>query len=103
MTARDIVERLARRTPVMIDTTHLAALLAAAEIIAATDTCVAGLIRILAVDSLIVVQEQTPDGEVLLRRFRSREAAQTFFDDRIAAYDRMWDGCGCTIDYHKDG
>ena len=22
-----------------------------------------------------------------------------FVDDRLAAYERMWDGCGCKIDY----
>ena len=30
------------------------------------------------------------------------EAAGRFVDNRLAAYDRMWDGCGCKVDYDRE-
>lgn len=80
---------------------ELATLLEACETARAVDTRLAGWIRVLTFDERIVVQEETPDGEILLRAFDSPEAAGAFVDGRLADYDRMWDGCGCKIDYHS--
>ncbi len=52
-------------------------------------------------DGYSLVQEETPDGQILLRRLGSREAAEEFVEDRLATYERMWDGCGCKVDYHN--
>ena len=38
-----------------------------------------------------VLEEPSPD-EVVLRAFQSKKQAQGFIDERIAAYDRIWDG-----------
>ena len=38
-----------------------------------------------------VLEEPNPQ-EVVLRAFRTRKQAQGFIDERIAAYDRIWDG-----------
>lgn len=84
---------------VALDGEALPELLDAAEVIRANDTCVAGWIRILRIEGRFVVQAQTPEGEILLRRLLSREAAERFVEDRLQSYERMWDGCGCTIDY----
>ena len=54
----------------------------------------------LSVDGHIVIQEETPNGEVLLRRLDSRASAEQFVEGWLADYERMWDGCGCKIDYH---
>jgi hypothetical protein len=39
-----------------------------------------------------VVQEQTPQRRYLVRVMSSLERAQSFVDDRLATYDKMWDG-----------
>jgi hypothetical protein len=57
------------------------------------------MIRILSVDGTILIQEETPDREVLARAMATREDANTFVNKRLEIYERMWDGCGCKIDY----
>lgn len=58
-----------------------------------------GRLRALEFDGRILVQERTGTGQAVLRSVRSAEAALAFIDDRLERYDRMWDGCGCRIDY----
>ena len=38
------------------------------------------------------VLEQPRKDEIVLRRFATREEAETFVADRLAAYERLWDG-----------
>jgi hypothetical protein len=94
-----IVERITARSPVTLDSASLDGLLEAAEIIRDEDTGLAGRIRILVVEGTVMVQEQNEQGRILVRRLDSEDAAQRLVDDRLATYERMWDGCGCTIDY----
>jgi len=101
MTAPDFVEQVDRQGLVTLDERSLHMLLETAEIVRDDDTCLAGRIRILFLDGFVMVQEQTQDGRVLLRRFGSRKAAESFVDDRLATYERMWDGCGCKVDYDR--
>ncbi len=100
----EVVELIAQIEDVAIVALNgeaLPKLLEATEVIRADDTCVAGWIRILRINDHIAVQEQAPDGGILVRRLNSREAAERFVEDRLNDYERMWDGCGCTIDYHN--
>jgi hypothetical protein len=85
---------------IALDREKLPELLEVAEVIRADDTCVAGWIRILLINDRFAVQEQTPSGVVLLRRLISRDAAERFVEARLRDYERMWDGCGCKIDYN---
>jgi hypothetical protein len=100
VTHDELVELLGRQALVTLEGDELPALLDASETVRAVDTCLAGMIRILAFDGRVLVQEQTPEGEVLVRRMPSDDAAERFLEHRLAAYERMWDGCGCKIDYH---
>jgi hypothetical protein len=84
---------------VSMDPRRLPGLLEATEILRVDDTGLAGPIRILRLKGRMVIQEQTPDGEVLLRGATTRDSAEAFVDGRLADYERMWDGCGCRIDY----
>jgi hypothetical protein len=75
-------------------------LLAAATIVREEDSCISGMLRILRLENgTIVVQEETPKKEVLVRTRPSLEAAQEFVSGRLEVYERMWDGCGCKINY----
>ena len=102
MEGTEVVRQLEELAVLALDREDLEKLLHQCDTIRADDTCIAGLIRILSIEGNIVVQEQTQDGEVLIRRLDSREAAERFVEHRLAAYERMWDGCGCKIDYHLD-
>jgi len=46
----------------------------------------------------VVVEEPDPRRRAL-RRFVEEEEARRFVRDRLESYDRMWDGCGCKVDY----
>jgi len=97
----ELLERLGRAPVTVIDGDELAVLSERAATLRDDDTCVAGRIRVLRVAGRVVVQEQTPDGEILLREAASEAEAARFVDDRLAVYERMWDGCGCRIDYRE--
>jgi len=101
MEVRELVAQFEEWAVIALDGEALAELLEAAEVIRADDTCVAGWIRVLLINDHFAVQEQTPDGEILVRRLISREAVERFVEDRLNDYERMWDGCGCKIDYHN--
>ncbi|MGD8895608.1 MAG: hypothetical protein PVJ73_06200 [Acidobacteriota bacterium] len=101
MKPRDLIDQMDSRAVLTLEREDLPRLLEVAETIRADDTGLSGWIRILSIDGRVAVQEQTPDGEVLLRRLASRETAERFVDGRLASYERMWDGCGCKIEYHR--
>lgn len=101
LSAHEVVERTRTLPLVTLDERSLDALLKAAEIIRDADTCLCGRIRILSLEGSVMVQEQTQEGRILVRRLGSQEAAQSFVDDRLATYDRMWDGCGCKVNYDR--
>jgi hypothetical protein len=84
---------------VEIDRETLAGILEHSDNIRADDTGLAGWIRILSFGGKIIAQEETPDRQILIRMFDAVDLAGEFVDRRLADYDRMWDGCGCKIDY----
>jgi len=79
---------------------ELEGLLAAARIVREEDTRLAGMLRVLELDDRTLIQEQTFDGQPLVRRMESAEAALAFVVERLATYERMWDGCGCKVDHY---
>jgi hypothetical protein len=50
---------------------------------------------------LVVVMEEPRPEERVLRPMPSVESAEEFVAERMKTYDRMWDGCGCRIDYYR--
>lgn len=99
MDASEIIREVSKDVVVKIDRNILMAFLERAEAIREEDTTLAGWIRILSLDGHILVQEETPEREVLVRRLPSIDRANRMVDRRLADYERMWDGCGCKIDY----
>jgi hypothetical protein len=97
--AGEILREVSKNAVVTIDREELTAVLEAADEVRAADTTLAGWIRILRLDEHILVQEETPDRDVLVREVGSVDDANRFVDRRLADYERMWDGCGCKIDY----
>ena len=72
------------------------------EIVFKKDTLIRDKIRILKLNKTVYfVQDKSPKEEILLRRFKTEKIAKYFVMDRLHIYDKMWDGCGCKIDYYK--
>lgn len=101
MEIRELVSQIEERVVVALDEDGFHELLETTEVIRADDTGIAGGIRIFHIGEYYAVQEQTPDGDILIRKMNSRDAAERFVEDRLSDYERMWNGCGCKIDYHK--
>jgi len=99
VSTEQLMADLRTRSLATIDRDTLSSLLDAAEVLRETDTCLAGWIRVIEIGGSVLVQEETPKGEVLVRRMASRESAERFVDLRMQSYERMWGGCGCRIDY----
>lgn len=80
----------------------LAGLLSVARSVREVDTRVAGVLRVLELEGVLLVQEQTTRGQLLVRRVGSLAAAEALIAGRLEIYERMWDGCGCKVDYLAD-
>ena len=65
------------------------------------DTGFAGALVLLeSPDGFAALEQPAPDTWVV-RRLGERAEADRFIQDRLAQYERMWDGCGCRIDYYS--
>ncbi len=64
------------------------------------DTYLAGDLMIVRLDRLFAAVEQPSPAERVLRRLADEEEAGRFVRQRLEEYERMWDGCGCKIDYY---
>lgn len=97
----DFLQKRLESTPrVTLTRSELDELLATATVVREEDSCISGMLRILRLDDgVILVQEETPKKEILVRTRPSLEAAQEFVNGRLEIYERMWDGCGCKVNY----
>jgi hypothetical protein len=96
-----VLEKLGQASRLDLSPAELSNLLEEAELVREEDTCISGMIRILRLKNTVLVQEQTPDHEIVLRIRPTVEAEEEFVAGRLEAYERMWDGCGCKVDYSE--
>jgi hypothetical protein len=96
-----LLEKLGETARLDLSPDELEGLLETAEIVREEDTCISGMIRILRLKNTVLVQEETPDREIVVRTRPTVEAAAEFVTGRLETYERMWDGCGCKVDYSE--
>jgi hypothetical protein len=102
MNVQTLLSEVAEREVVALPATDLTRLLERAEVLQEVDTHFAGHLRILSLEEHLLVQEQLPEaGTLLLRGCGTREQAERFVERRLDAYERMWDGCGCKVNYFE--
>jgi hypothetical protein len=99
MDLHDLLRELKAKPVVRIDDAALGALLSGSEILKEERPPGIDPIRVLRIEDTILFQETSDRKEILVRRFPSREEAYRFLRARLDAHDRIWDGCGCRIDY----
>jgi hypothetical protein len=83
----------------LINSSELDHLLHNSVILEEKDTIISGLIRIMEYKNTIFVQEKNPEDDFFIRKYSSLQAARAFVESRLETYNKMWDGCGCKIDY----
>jgi hypothetical protein len=97
----ELLDAAKRERYVVIDEDTLRALLARSEILEKETPPGVDPIRVLRSGDDILVQETSDRKEILVRRFPSRDDAYRFVRARRDAYDRIWDGCGCRVEYYE--
>lgn len=101
MTDPIIFERLARGEIVRLSSADWQALRDSFATIEEHDTQLAGALLIVqATDGTLAAVEAPTAAERVVRRLADRAAADAFVEERLATYNRMWDGCGCKVDYY---
>lgn len=65
------------------------------------DTGLRGEILLVTSGAGAAIVEEPSNAERVVRPLPTTAAARELIADRLATYDRMWDGCGCKIDYHR--
>lgn len=65
-------------------------------------TAVIGYIRVHQLGEEIIVEEQTDSEDYVIRPMNNRSEVAAFIEERMKAYERMWDSCCApSIDYDK--
>jgi hypothetical protein len=64
------------------------------------DTLVAGHLLIVRGEAGLAAVEQPSADERVVRLMSDEDEATRFVADRLDKYERMWDGCGCKVDYY---
>ena len=99
--SQDFWKRLRDEGLLSVSPAEGSSLVSACQEIERHATHFAGDLILLQIDEGFAIVEQPSDEEWVIRHLKTREAANEFIAKRIAQYDRMWDGCGCKIDYRS--
>ncbi len=96
-----LLQRLEAGQIVMLDRAEWESASADFELVEEHDTRLSGMLQVVrSAAGLAAIEQPKPDQRVV-RPLPDMDAARAFVTDRLETYDRMWDGCGCKIDYSK--
>jgi hypothetical protein len=65
------------------------------------DTFIAGHLVIARRDHVLVAIEEPMSTRRVIRRLADDAEVRRFVQDRLDTYERMWDGCGCKVEYYR--
>jgi hypothetical protein len=84
----------------IIQEEDLKVLLSQSKIILEKDTHISDKIRLLKINGELIIQEKSNKDELIIRIMKTKKEAEEFIKQRLEIYDRMWDGCGCKVEYY---
>ena len=64
-------------------------------------TLISDFIRIFEFRDVYIFQEKTPKDEIVIRKFIDKSNANNLLRNRLEIYEKMWNGCGCKINYYS--
>lgn len=96
-----IINELSNLPVIILKGDELKSFLSQVEIIREENTHLCDYIRITKYLDEILLQEKSNKNEIIIRKMNSLEEAENFVQERLAYYDRKWDGCGCKVDYYS--
>ncbi len=101
MNFKEIKLKLTDQNFLILPAENLAVILSGTKVIEDKDTLMSDHIRILKDDDGFYVQELTNKNELSLRKMESEADAEKFVESRMETYEKMWDGCGCKVNYYE--
>jgi hypothetical protein len=99
--AQRILDEIRHGKYTLLTPQELDELLTASELLTEVDTHMNKTIRLLKYRDELFLQEYSFDGEIFVRYMKTREAAEALIQKRLDTYERMWDGCGCKINFRE--
>jgi len=100
MQLQELEQRLARGEIVRLATPAWEALAEFFTVRAQHDTTVSGLLHIIEREGRTAAVEEPTRLERVVRPLGDGQAVDAFVAKRLATYERMWDGCGCKVNYY---
>ena len=100
MNINKIISSVKQKKYSSISKVELDELLSQSSILIENDTYISDKIRLLKIDNELIIQEKTTKDELLIRSINSIKEAEEFINQRLEIYEKMWDGCGCKVDYY---
>ncbi|HAB51024.1 MAG: hypothetical protein A2315_11480 [Ignavibacteria bacterium RIFOXYB2_FULL_35_12] len=101
LSLKELNKRFETEKYLIISDEELTDLLKSSQIIFEQDTRLRDFIKILKFEDHFYLQEKTNLGEIIIRQFKNKADAMNLLNDRMEIYDKMWDGCGCKINYYE--
>lgn len=101
MTVQELTDRLQGGEVVVFETEAWNALATSFDEVEVHDTHFYGNIRVMRGRGPgLMVAEEPRATERVVRLLDDEEAVAQFVAARMKTYDRMWDGCGCKVDFY---
>jgi hypothetical protein len=95
-----IISSIKKKKYLMISEPELNELLSHSKMIIEENTYISDKIRLLKFEDDLIIQEKSTKDEYLVRVMKTKKEAEEFIKERLDIYNRMWDGCGCKVDYY---
>jgi hypothetical protein len=99
--ASNLIDRLNRQPIVELDVAEWEEIADQFEVTERHSTFIAGELLILRLEPGYAAVEQPAEDRRVVRRLENSDAVRSFVTSRLEEYERMWDGCGCKIDYYS--
>jgi hypothetical protein len=100
MQIESIIKKASKSKYVKLSDSELKNLLSVSELLQEIDTCISDKIRLLKFGDEFIIQERSTEQEIIIRPVSTEKEAEDFIKQRLEIYDRMWDGCGCKVNYY---
>jgi hypothetical protein len=100
MNLERIISSIKKKKYLMISEPELNELLSHSKMIIEENTYISDKIRLLKFEDDLIIQEKSTKDEYLVRVMKTKKEAEEFIKERLDIYNRMWDGCGCKVDYY---
>lgn len=101
MTHDELSQRLLTETVVTLDPSEWSDVESSFQELERHPTLIAGDLLIARDgEGLVAVEEPSPQQRVV-RRLAGDAEVRAFVKDRLDTYERMWDGCGCKVEYWR--